>query len=191
MPSALQRDRDLIASFKQGQQAAFDAERRRWAELRIDEVPDESMASAAAPVDDIPDGHAGVFSEVPGNVWKIFGDEGAQVAAGDVVAIIEIHENGNPCAGPRCRPSIVGTCQTGTDIARGRRRGSDPWRARTSGTGGRSARKPLTTCATFAALKHASSLSVLRGSATRALREGEAWCAWWDSNPHDVAIEGF
>ena len=85
----LQRDRDSIASFKKGQQAAFDAERRRWAELRIDEVPDEGTTSVVAPVDDIPDGHAGVFSEVPGNVWKIFGDEGAEVAAGDVVAIIE------------------------------------------------------------------------------------------------------
>jgi urea carboxylase len=84
----LQRDRDSIVAFKQVQQAAFDAERRRWAELRIDEVPDEFAASAAV-VDDIPDGHSGVFSEVPGNVWKIFGDVGADVAAGDVVAIIE------------------------------------------------------------------------------------------------------
>jgi urea carboxylase len=84
----LQRDRDSIVAFKQVQQAAFDAERRRWAELRIDEVPDEVAASAAV-VDDIPDGHSGVFSEVPGNVWKIFGDVGADVAAGDVIAIIE------------------------------------------------------------------------------------------------------
>ena len=85
----LARDRDSIAAFKRGQQAAFDAERQRWAELRIDEVPDEVAASAAV-VDDIPDGHSGVFSEVPGNVWKIFGDVGADVAAGDVVAIIEL-----------------------------------------------------------------------------------------------------
>jgi len=84
----LRRDRDSIAAFKQGQQAAFDAERRRWAELRIDEVPDDAAVSAAI-VEDIPEGYSGVFSEVPGNVWKIFGDVGADVAAGDVVAIIE------------------------------------------------------------------------------------------------------
>lgn len=84
----LRRDRDSIAAFKQVQQAAFDAERRHWAELRLDEVPDETAASAAL-VEDIPDGHSGVFSEVTGNVWKIFGDVGANVAAGDLVAIIE------------------------------------------------------------------------------------------------------
>lgn len=84
----LRRNRDSITAFKRGRQAAFDAERRRWAELRIDEVPDDATASAAA-VEDIPDGYSGVFSEVPGNVWKIFGDVGADVAAGDVVAIIE------------------------------------------------------------------------------------------------------
>jgi urea carboxylase len=86
--AGLQRDRDSIVAFKRSQQAAFDAERRRWAELRINEVPDEVAASTAV-VDDIPDGHSAVFSEVPGNVWKIFGDVGAGVAAGDVVAIIE------------------------------------------------------------------------------------------------------
>ncbi len=84
----LQHDRDSIVAFKRVLQAAFDAERRHWAELRIDEVPDEVAASAAV-VEDIPDGHSGVFSEVPGNVWKIFGDVGAAVAAGDVLAIIE------------------------------------------------------------------------------------------------------
>ena len=80
--------RDSIVAFERVQQAAFDAERRHWAELRIDEVPDEVAASAAV-VEDIPDGYSGVFSEVPGNVWKIFGDVGAAVAAGDVLAIIE------------------------------------------------------------------------------------------------------
>lgn len=84
----LRRDHDSIAAFKQVQQAAFDAERRRWAELRLDEVPDETAASAPV-AEDIPEGHSGVFSEVPGNVWKIFGDVGTDVAAGDVVAIIE------------------------------------------------------------------------------------------------------
>jgi urea carboxylase len=86
--AGLQRDRDTIVAFKRRQQAAFDAERRRWAELRIDEVPDE-VAAGPAVADDIPDGHSAVFSEVPGNVWKIVGDVGAEVAAGDVVAIIE------------------------------------------------------------------------------------------------------
>jgi len=85
----LLRDRDSIAAFKRGQQAAFDAERRRWKALRIDEVQDDVAATAATSAEDIPDGLAGVFSEVPGNVWKILATEGADVASGDVLAIIE------------------------------------------------------------------------------------------------------
>ncbi|WP_315833656.1 urea carboxylase [Bradyrhizobium prioriisuperbiae] len=84
----LERDRGSIAAFKQRQQSAFEAERQRWKELRIDDVQDEAVAGAIM-VEDIPDGLAGVFSEVPGNVWKILVDEGTEVAAGDIIAIIE------------------------------------------------------------------------------------------------------
>jgi urea carboxylase len=87
--SGLLRDRDSIAAFKQVQQAAFDTERRHWKEQRIDEVRDDVVADGAAGAEDIPDGVAGVFSEVPGNVWKILVAEGSEVAAGDVLAIIE------------------------------------------------------------------------------------------------------
>jgi urea carboxylase len=87
--SGLLRDRDSIAAFKQVQQAAFDTERRHWKEQRIDEVRDDVVADAAAGAEDIPDGVAGVFSEVPGNVWKILVAEGSEVAAGDVLAIVE------------------------------------------------------------------------------------------------------
>jgi urea carboxylase len=83
----LSRDRDSIAAFKQVQQAAFDTERRHWMQQRIDEVRDDVVADAAA--EDIPEGATGVFSEVPGNVWKILVAEGSEVAAGDVLAIIE------------------------------------------------------------------------------------------------------
>ncbi|MBR2119206.1 MAG: urea carboxylase [Pseudomonadota bacterium] len=86
---ALVRDRDSIGAFKQRQQAAFEAERQRWKDLRIDEVPDDAGASASTDAEDIPDGNTGAFSEVPGNVWKILVDEGANVAAGDALAIIE------------------------------------------------------------------------------------------------------
>ncbi len=84
----LTRDRESISAFKQSQQAAFEAERQRWKELRIDTVQDD-VAVASTSVEDIPDGLAGVFSEVPGNVWKILVAEGAEVAAGEVLVIIE------------------------------------------------------------------------------------------------------
>lgn len=81
-------NRDSIAAFKQRQQAAFEAERQRWKELRIDDVTDD-LDNAEAPTADVPDGSTGVFSEVPGNVWKVLVGEGAHVAAGEALAIIE------------------------------------------------------------------------------------------------------
>jgi urea carboxylase len=85
----LARDRDSIAAFKQRQQAAFEAERQRWRQLRLDTVPDDVPANTTASVDAIPDGSAGVYSEVPGNVWKLLVSEGAEVTIGDPLAIIE------------------------------------------------------------------------------------------------------
>ena len=56
----LASDRESIALFKTKQQAAFDAERQRWKDLKIDETPPDTGASFA-PVDDIPEGHSGAF----------------------------------------------------------------------------------------------------------------------------------
>ncbi len=86
--SGLLHNRDRIADFKQRQQTAFEAERQRWKDLRIDDVVDDLVSSGIAPAE-IPDGSTGVFSEVPGNVWKVLVAEGADVAAGEALAIIE------------------------------------------------------------------------------------------------------
>jgi urea carboxylase len=77
-----------IASFKGSQQAAFEAERRRWKEQGLDSFTvDEGPGHHAG--GDIPDGCFGVESAVPGNVWKVLVEEGQTVAAGDTLAIIE------------------------------------------------------------------------------------------------------
>jgi urea carboxylase len=84
----LTSDRQSISQFKTKQQAAFEAERARWREMRLDETPAE-ISDGSAPSQDIPDGAVGVFSEVPGNIWKIEIAEGCAVAQGDLIAIIE------------------------------------------------------------------------------------------------------
>jgi urea carboxylase len=76
-----------IAAFKTTQQAAFEAERQRWHDAGLDTfVADEPIAA-----DDnaMPAGHFGVASSVPGNIWKILVEHGAEVEAGQPVAIIE------------------------------------------------------------------------------------------------------
>jgi urea carboxylase len=84
----LANDRPSIAAFKATQQAAFEAERQRWRDMKLDEASPEA-SDAGGGVQDIPDGVTGAFSEVPGNVWKIEVEEGAVVAEGDLLAIIE------------------------------------------------------------------------------------------------------
>ena len=80
---------DEITAFKARQQQAFNEERHRW------KASDQSAAAVDAdagppPIaDDIPEGSVAVPSPVPGNVWKIQVAEGARVAAGDVLVIVE------------------------------------------------------------------------------------------------------
>jgi urea carboxylase len=84
----LTNDHRSISRFKTTQQAAFEAERTRWREMRLDETS-AVVGDASAPCVEIPDGVVGAFSEVPGNVWKIDIAEGSIVAQGEPIAIIE------------------------------------------------------------------------------------------------------
>ncbi len=68
-----------IAAFKEGQQAAFEAERHRWEQSG--QLNFSAESECAAPVDEqaLPAGCTAVPAHIPGNIWKI------SVAAGDVV----------------------------------------------------------------------------------------------------------
>ena len=83
----LAREADGIAAFKLRQQSAFEAERKRWRDARLDETPQE--APAPAPDDVVPEGCIGQFAEAPGNVWLLAAEIGAPVGPGDTLAIIE------------------------------------------------------------------------------------------------------
>jgi urea carboxylase len=86
--AGLARDESSIATFKARQQAAFEAERQRWHDAGLDTfVADEP--AAFAPEVAMPAGHFGVASSVPGNIWKILVEEGANVVSGQPIAIIE------------------------------------------------------------------------------------------------------
>lgn len=85
----LEREQASIASFKQKQQAAFDAERERWREAgQAEYVGDESAAAAAIDIE-LPDGCRYLTASVPGSVWKIAAPAGASVAEAETVAILE------------------------------------------------------------------------------------------------------
>jgi urea carboxylase len=75
-------------AFKARQQAAFDAERERWAATEF-----VSLGDAAGPVaqDEVqlPEGGSFIDSPIAGNLWKILVKVGETVAADQPVAIIE------------------------------------------------------------------------------------------------------
>ncbi len=82
---------DSIAAFKQQQQAAFEAERERWAESgQLAFAGDTEVAAAGPDTElDLPEGGRALASSVPGSVWKVGVTEGQQVKAGDVLLVIE------------------------------------------------------------------------------------------------------
>ncbi|SIQ35035.1 urea carboxylase precursor [Rhizobium sp. RU35A] len=82
------RNADSIGAFKQGQQAAFEAERQRWKDQGLDSFQVDEGAGPGLH-GDIPEGCFGVESAVPGNVWKLLVEEGQCVEAGETLAIIE------------------------------------------------------------------------------------------------------
>ncbi len=84
----LKRDENSISAFKARQQSAFEAERQRWREAGLDSFVADDAGNAAIE-GEVPAGHFGIASSVPGNVWKILVEQGASVEAGQPVAIIE------------------------------------------------------------------------------------------------------
>jgi urea carboxylase len=87
----LAANRASIGEFKTRQQAAFDAERRRWEELGLNNFNSEPAADDASETGpaSLPHGVEPVFAEVPGNVWKVEAKKGDRVKAGQRLAILE------------------------------------------------------------------------------------------------------
>jgi urea carboxylase len=85
----LTREDEGITAFKQRQQSAFEAERQRWRDDKIDEIPLEVAGRAPGSGGEIGDGQIGMFSEAPGNVWKVLVEDGKHIEIGDALVIVE------------------------------------------------------------------------------------------------------
>ncbi|PWR24296.1 urea carboxylase [Zavarzinia aquatilis] len=117
----LDAEKPAIEAAKSRQQAAFEAERQDWKAKGLDSFVVED--GPAAGDDDVPEGQTPVEAQVTGNVWKIVAGEGTNVAAGDIVVIVESMkmemEIRSPVAGKvtalRCQPGR--TVQAGQIIA--------------------------------------------------------------------------
>jgi urea carboxylase len=114
-------ERDSIAAFKARQQAAFDAERERWAAAGQNVYASDTMVAEASPEAelDLPPNGRAIAAHVAGNLWKLNVQEGATVQAGEVLAIIESMKMEisvtAPCAG-RVHQLF---CREGSPVAAG------------------------------------------------------------------------
>ena len=82
--------RASIDAFKNRQQAAFEAERERWALLPPPPDPDAATAAAPATTEEaLAPGETAVRAEVTSNVWQLSVGAGAKVAAGDRLLVLE------------------------------------------------------------------------------------------------------
>lgn len=78
-----------IAMAKARQQAAFEAERRRWEESGQLNFSAEAEAAADTGAEAIPAGCTAVPAHIPGNIWKIAVSPGDRVKDGDPLVILE------------------------------------------------------------------------------------------------------
>jgi urea carboxylase len=79
---------ESIAQFKAQQQAAFEAERQRWAQAGQSETVSEPDV-AAVDASDIPDGCIGIASPVTGSVWQVSAAIGNRLQADATVVVVE------------------------------------------------------------------------------------------------------
>jgi urea carboxylase len=85
----LDRTSSEAARFKTRQQAAFVAERERWAAAGQAEFVDPSNEDAPADPANLPDGCEAVRSPMTASVWQVAVEAGQRVGAGERVIILE------------------------------------------------------------------------------------------------------
>ncbi|MBI2734106.1 MAG: carboxyltransferase domain-containing protein [Aquabacterium sp.] len=115
----LAREADSIDSFKQAQQAAFDAERERWRASGQDGSLSEPDHAPATDADAVPEGANAISSPVPGSVWKVLVNEGEQVTEGQTLAIVESMKMEFPVLAPRAGEVLQVRCREGGAVSAG------------------------------------------------------------------------
>ncbi len=107
-----------ITAFKARQQAAFEAERSRWADGIL---LDDADPHPAREPDALAPGHEAVPSPVAGAVWKLLAAEGDRVAAGQPLLVLEAMKAEITVAAPRSGTVAALRCREGAVVAMGQR----------------------------------------------------------------------
>jgi urea carboxylase len=116
----LRDNRAGIDAFKGRQQAAFEAERRRWeASGQLNYSAEAEAAVAPDKPEALPPGCTAVPAQIPGNVWKIHTAVGATVAQGDPLLIIESMKMEITIGAPRAGRVREVRCAEGRPVSAG------------------------------------------------------------------------
>jgi urea carboxylase len=111
---------DESADFKRRQQAAFDAERERWAAAGSDSIRDTVDESPEPLSDDaVPEGCQPVLSPVTASVWNIAVQSGERVQAGQKLVVLEAMKMEIAVAAPRAGTVERLACTPGALVTAG------------------------------------------------------------------------
>jgi urea carboxylase len=105
-------------TFKLQQQTAFEAERERWREARLDVVP-EPVEEETVRERPLPAGCRAVKSPAHANVWNITVKAGDRVEAGQHLVIVEAMKMEIAVAAPHAGTVVEVLCAQGAQIAAG------------------------------------------------------------------------
>ena len=106
-----------IAAHKARQQAAFEAERRRWeATGQIGYAADLPAPSAADEQAELRDGCIGIASPVSGSIWKVAVSAGQAVRSGDILVLVESMKMELPVTAPEDGRVVQVLCTEGRAV---------------------------------------------------------------------------
>jgi urea carboxylase len=110
----LRKNRESIAAFKAKQQAAFEAERDRWAELP--QAAEVDVGFEAEPVSGpaLGPGESAVTSQIAGSVWQVLVREGDRVNVGDRLIVLETMKMETIVTAPRAGRVRALCCSQGS-----------------------------------------------------------------------------
>ncbi len=111
------------AAFKGRQQAAFEAERERWALAGADQfvASPENGAGGGIPLDAVPEGCRGICSPVTASVWNIAVEPGERVQAGQKLMVLEAMKMEIAVSAPSAGTVEMLNCAPGALVNAGQR----------------------------------------------------------------------
>jgi urea carboxylase len=113
--------RDSTAAFKQRQQAAFEAERERWAAAGTDRFESPVESAVELPVDGVPEGCRPVCAPVSASVWNVAVEAGERVQAGQRLIVLEAMKMEIAVAAPSAGVVEILNCVPGALVSAGQR----------------------------------------------------------------------